>query len=246
MYVSVSPEISFPLELQDGYLRGLGATSSTGAILSAGGAAASVTAAGLAAAGIISAAAIPFIGPAIAGVTLAIEAILNSGCGETCIETSQWANEAEAQLQANIAAYFAQPAPRAQSLQTLALGNYTSIWNTLVSQCSQAGTGTAGQNCISDREPGACHYRQTATVPPYPNSPAYGACWNWYSAYYVPVAMDAAVPDASAIPVNSTGTNSTGTTTTATTGATETTTSSTPSLLLIAAAGLLLLGVAFS
>lgn len=246
MIVAVRPEIAFPLMLGPGLMpRGLGA-STTGSILSAGGAAASATGAALASAGIISAAAVPFIGPAIAGVTLAIEAILNSGCGQTCVETSSWANQAEALLQQNIAQYFATPAPRAQSLQSLAEQNYNSIWQQLVTNCSQADLGTAGQNCIADREEGACHYTQTATVPPYPNSPAYGACWNWYNAYYLPIAEDPdVVPDSQATPASG-GTASTSSTAAASTNTSSTSGLSTSTILLIAAAGLVALGVAFS
>jgi hypothetical protein len=40
------------------------------------------------------------LGPVLAGVTLLVQSLIaNSGCGQTCIETSQWANQAAAALQ---------------------------------------------------------------------------------------------------------------------------------------------------
>jgi hypothetical protein len=237
MYVSVNPDIAYPLNLDNGILWGLGATSGA-SLVAAGGSVAAGTAAALASAGIIAGAAVPFIGPAIAGVTLAIEAILNSGCGQTCVVTSQWANQAAAQLQANLDAYFAQPAPRAQSLQTLAIQNYQKIWNTLVSQCSQPNLGQAGQNCIGDRQQGACKWHQTGQ-PQYPGQPALGDCWNWYDAYYVPLASDPnVVPDSEASPASVAASGNV--ISELFSGSSSTT------LLLLGAAGLLVLGVALS
>ncbi len=70
-------------------------------------------------------AAIPIVGAALAGITLLVQYLVaNSGCGQTCIETSSWANQAAAQLDKNIHAYFALPTPRPKSAQTLALANF--------------------------------------------------------------------------------------------------------------------------
>lgn len=144
--------------------------------IAAGGA----TAAGAAAAsaGLISSAVVPFIGPAIAGIVLGIEAILHSGCGNTCIVTSNWANQAEALLQQNLSAYMALKTPRAQSAQAVALQNFDKIWNYLAQECSNPQLGSAGQRCITDRQAGACHYQ--------PN----GQCWNWFIGYRDPIAND--------------------------------------------------------
>jgi len=144
--------------------------------------------------GISTAVAVPVIGAAIAGVALlATYLIENSGCGVTCVETSDWANQAAALLQKNLDAYFALPVPRSQSNQAAALQTYENIWNGLVANCSQAGTGTAGENCISDRQAGACKWR--ALAPQYPGQPAAGDCWNWDLAYRVPIAQDPNVAD---------------------------------------------------
>lgn len=162
-----------------------------------GSAAGAVTAAGLAIA-------IPIVGVAIAGLTFGIEAILNSGCGQTCVVTSQWANQAEPFLQKNIANYFAIAPPRPMSVQQLALGNFDAIWNTLTQQCNQPGLGTAGQNCINDRKSGACKWK--ATSQGYPGSPAAGACWNWFSGYRDPIANDTQVYNDGGIQPSSAGT----------------------------------------
>ena len=149
--------------------------------------------------GMAPALAVPVIGAAIVGITiLATLLIKNSGCGQTCIETSQWANQAEALLQKNITAYFAQPAPRSASQQAAALANFDAIWARLVALCSDPSTGNAGKRCISDREAGSCAYMQpAASVPPWGVPPA-GACWNWFAGMRDPIANDANVYDDSA------------------------------------------------
>jgi hypothetical protein len=142
---------------------------------------------------------IPIIGAALGAVMLGIQAILNSGCGQTCIETSDWANQAEALLKQNISEYFSIPAPRPQSAQTAAVQNGNAIINYLTQQCSNSQLGTAGQNCIADRQAGACKWRQTEDSPllAYPGEPQPGQCWNWVNGYIDPIAHDPnVVPDA--------------------------------------------------
>jgi len=174
-----------------------GATlSSAGAV--AGALAASATAAGattglgaaIAASGIV-----PFIGPIIAGAMLAITVLLGRGCGETCVVTSEWANQAEDTIKQAVQAYFALPAPRTQAAQNAVLGVIDAAWQGLVQRCSQAGLGTAGQNCIADRQAGACKWLQTTTSPllSYPGEPQPGQCWNWFNGYRDIVANDQTV-----------------------------------------------------
>ena len=82
--------------------RGLGTQQSAGtavaigsSVAATGVALASIGGASSVLAGIVGAAAVPFIGPALAAATLIVSALVkNSGCGQTCIETSQWANQA--------------------------------------------------------------------------------------------------------------------------------------------------------
>lgn len=181
--------------------------------------------------GMGAAIAIPVVGAAIAAIGIGIMAILNSGCGQTCIETSQWANQAEPLLQQNVVAYFAIPAPRPMSVQAAAVQNFMSVWNRLVQLCTQPGLGAAGQNCIGDRQSGACKWKASATGA-YPGQPAQGQCWNWWNAYHDPIANDAQVYDDSI-----TGVQGGGTTIGVTaTGSTVAATASGSDLLLIAGA----------
>ena len=174
------------------------ATTITGAV---GSTAASIVPSILIAAGTVGGPIGAAIGAAIAGVTMAIEALINTGCGQTCVATSSWANQAAQLLGQNIAAYFALPLPRPVAAQQQALSNFDSVWSQLVNLCSQPGLGTAGKNCIADRQEGACHY--TAAPPQYPGEPAAGACWNWFNAYRDPIANDTNVTS-SAMPTGST------------------------------------------
>jgi hypothetical protein len=149
-------------------------------------------------------AAAPFAGPAapIVAIVGAVVVVagqimsligLGDGCGQTCVATSQWANQASAQLDALMAAYFGSPV-RNQSTQAAALAAFDAIWAKLQQLCGQAGTGQAGVNCIADRQAGACKWK--ALPPAWPGEPATGACWNWFNAYRDPIANDTqVVPD---------------------------------------------------
>ncbi len=149
--------------------------------------------------GMLPAVAVPVIGAAIAVVaTIAELLIKNSGCGITCVETSQWANQAEPVLAKNVQAYFSNPAPRSQSQQQAALNIFDTTWARLQQLCGQPGTGDAGVRCISDRQSGACKWKQTATSPllSIPGEPQVGECWNWFSGYRDVIANDPVVSDA--------------------------------------------------
>jgi hypothetical protein len=165
-----------------------GAAAVLGSIAASGGSVLGLTGAALRAA-------VPIIGAALAAATILVQYLVaNSGCGQTCIETSSWANQAAAALQQVLDAYFALPAPRTQSQQALAIANFNTIWAQLVAACGQPGTGNAGVKCISDRQAGACTWKQNKT-PVYPGEPAIGACWNWFNGYLGPIQADPVVPD---------------------------------------------------
>lgn len=184
-----------------GSLAASGGTAILGSIAASGGSILGLTGAALTAA-------IPVVGAVIAGVTLALQYLItNSGCGQTCIETSSWANQVAAQLDKNIAAYFSLPTPRPLSAQTLALANFDSSWAQLQQLCGQAGTGDAGVRCITDRQAGACTWKQTADKVPSWGTPPVGACWNWFNGYRDPIANDTNVyNDAAVSSAASTGT----------------------------------------
>jgi len=157
--------------------------------------------------GVSAAVAVPLIGAAIFGVTLAITALLRRACGKTCVVTSEWANQAEPILADNIRAYFGTAAPRSRSQQAAALANFDAVWAQLQQLCSQPGLGPAGQNCIGDRQRGACKWRQTADSPllAYPGQPQPGECWNWFSGYRDPIANDTRVVDDAELALSSAG-----------------------------------------
>jgi hypothetical protein len=123
--------------------------------------------------------------------------IANSGCGQTCIVTSAWADQAAAVLTKNLDAYFATPAPRPRSAQVVCLANFDAVWQRLTEQCSDPSTGDAGRRCISDRQRGACTWKQDQQ-PGHPGEPAMGACWNWFSGMRDPIANDATYDDITA------------------------------------------------
>lgn len=178
-------------------LPGLGAsTPSTATEATAvGGAVGSSLIATLTATGAIAGPVGAAIGAGIALVATLINQLgIGQGCGQTCIETSQWANQAEPLLLQNIQAYFAQPAPRSLSSQQAALQNFDTVWANLTKLCTQPNLGTAGLNCIADRQSGACKWKQSSTSPLLAfaqyGEPAPGACWNWWSGYRDPIAND--------------------------------------------------------
>ena len=132
-----------------------------------------------------------------------------SGCGQTCMEASNYANQVESTaLKPNLEAYLAAPVHYA-SLQAAALNNFQTAWNALEQACGSGALAStkAGQSCISDRDQGSCAYK---TSPGgwqqdasgnwsyvYPGANGSGtACWNWWVGYHDTIANDpTVVPD---------------------------------------------------
>jgi len=197
MYASLAPARGLGDEqstLQNvqlgGSLAATAATTVVGTIAATGGSVLGLSGAALTAA-------VPVIGAAIAGVTILV-IVLAKGCGQTCIVASNYANEAEELLKKNIEAYFA--GPRTRASQTVALANYDTIWAALKRACGTPALQAAGERCITDRQEGACQWKQTSSSPllAYPGEPQPGQCWNWFSGYRAPIANDAAVSDSAA------------------------------------------------
>jgi hypothetical protein len=115
-----------------------------------------------------------------------------SGCGQTCTTASDYANVAQTSLEQNITAYFS-----GQISQSEALSNFNTIWSQLVAACNNPALGTAGQNCVSQRQQGSCYFSKAA-APQYPGQPAAGTCWNFYNAFYSPIANDTTMPSSAA------------------------------------------------
>ena len=144
-----------------------------------------------------------FISAGIMVVGAIVELLLNSGCGQTCIVTSDWANQAEQALQQNVTAYLALPSPRSAVDQQAALANFDKIWAYLSQQCSAPGLGKAGQNCIGDRQRGSCKWKKIGGMDGTAGTLCTGGagcnCWNWFSGYRDPIANDPNVGSASAV-----------------------------------------------
>lgn len=200
--------------------RGLGAMTysqevNTGAQLANSGVAVAVSS--LLAAGAVT-------GP-VGGIILAASAALIEvgsliagvfqGCGDTCVLTSDEANKIGDYLLQNLRTYVA--APYDPQLQATALANFDTAWASLVQACNQASLGTAGQNCIGDRQRGACTWKASpggwVADPSAPGGYSWtdwGAagsgdtCWNYFVGFRDPIAND---PRASAVGsiVNSVG-----------------------------------------
>lgn len=162
--------------------------------------------------------AVPVVGAALAGVTLLItHLIANSGCGQTCIQATEYANQAGDLLTQNLNAYMALPTPRAQSAQTQALANFDAIWAKLQQMCGDPSLGAAGKRCITARQAGSCAYHVAEgggwqqqngkwTFVPYGPNNSGPACWNWFVGLRDPIANDPyVVPDAAAAPAASAG-----------------------------------------
>ncbi len=163
----------------------------------------SIAASGGSILGIAASSLVPVVGPALAAATMLIQSLVaNSGCGQTCVVTSSWANQAAAALQQVKDAYFALPAPRTDAQKAVALANGQDIWRALEQQCSQPGTGDAGKRCISDRQAGACTWRQKY-APVHPGDPEIGECWNWDNGYFAAIRQDPTVPDSVATSASS-------------------------------------------
>jgi len=127
------------------------------AAISYGSTAASVAAQSAIAAGVMPAALIPIIGPAIVGVTLGLHALFNRKGPKQKTLTTGLVDDLEPQLRANRDAYL--EGPRTVEGQAAALQNFDSAWAWLTSNeaCGNPGYGKPGQACISDRARGGKH-----------------------------------------------------------------------------------------
>jgi uncharacterized protein len=148
------------------------------------------------------------VGLAITGaITLGV-AIYNmfKGCGATCTEATSLVNQAAPLLQQNLTNYLSAPV-RYASFQAAALNNFDTVWAALVQACETAGLSTAGQNCVADRQEGACAYKTspggwvqnsdgTCTYTGAGPNGSGTTCWNWFVGYRDPIANDPCVqPD---------------------------------------------------
>lgn len=170
-------------------LRGLGELSPeikqviVGAPAIAGGvitsAAASATAAATAAgtaAPAWAALAIPVVGAAVAGITIALTMLLNRKGPKQKVATTQVVNEIEPLLKQNVEGYLA--GPPSDGAYAQALENFDGAWQWVLENCDTPAMGEPGQRCINDRKKGACKFKEN------------GECWNWFVGYRDPIAND--------------------------------------------------------
>lgn len=141
------------------------------------GAAAASTAVGAAVAGgVLTAASAGLLAPVAPIVGMLIGNLFTP---DYCkIDASNAANEASNQMEQNLQSWQALPkTEKCSSIQAYYLQNYDNLWQALVSYCSNPQLGSAGQRCISDREP--------------------GGRWPYQTYYRDPIANDSSVlPDA--------------------------------------------------
>jgi hypothetical protein len=153
---------------------GLGATP--GNIAVAVGSTAASSAAPAIAAGI--GLAIPIVGAAIAGVTLAISAFINRKGPQQKRMSTYIVDEEEKFLKANLAAW--ESSKKTVAEQQQALANFSAIWEETRTKLSDPSLGEPGQRGITDR--------------------SRGGKWDWFVYYYDPIANDPSVGMVSSSP----------------------------------------------
>lgn len=117
----------------------------------------------------------PFTGPAApfiaaAGAIVGPIATLFKGCGATCQQTSQIANQVTAAAQQITTLYWAQKV-RTVSMQQAAIASLQQIYQFLIQNCQAIG-GKGGQQCIQDRQPGGKYDFQAQQILPIQNDSA--------------------------------------------------------------------------
>lgn len=210
MMAYVRKAVRHPFRVVNVRYHGMGATASqvVGTAGNLGGGVATAAAApGIATAlGISAGLAVPLVGAAFAGIMLGIQALMNSGCGQTCVISSEAANKATSLMAQNLGAYLDLPAPHSKTAQAAYLSNFDQIWAWLQSVCGQPNLGNAGVRCIQNQMPGTCPLKVSdygwkqkpdGTWFYLKNGPAGSGpnCWNYFSGFRDPIANDPTVVD---------------------------------------------------
>jgi hypothetical protein len=207
------------------YVRGAGPSTSAGGYSPSGwgfstrgmGSTESVTAATIASSGLSTTASLLVafsvvtgpVGAAIAAVGAVAVLLVKvfQGCGATCVQATQYANQVEAALKQNLQAYLSSPV-RTVSMQAAAVNNYNTGIAALQQACGQAALGQAGVNCIDQRvNASSCQWKaspggwvqasdRTCTYTPWGAAGSGSSCWNWVIGYLDPIQNDPCVqPD---------------------------------------------------
>lgn len=162
-------------------------------VLSAPAIAGSVIGAAAASGAAWATAAIPVVGPIIAGVTLGLTALFGRKGPKQKLATTAIVNELEPKLRDNVTGYFN---IRTASAKAQALANFDAAWQWLVQNCATEQYGDPGQHCVADRDRNACVWHRGPNDPwqQYDNVVP-GECWNWWKGYRDPIANDTPIPD---------------------------------------------------
>lgn len=123
-------------------------------------------------------AAIPFVGPIVAGVTVGLSLLFGRKGPKQKVATTQVVNDVEPKLVENLNGYL--NGPRTQSSQAQAIQNFYAGWNYVLTHCPTPENGNPGQNCVNERKEGA--------------TPSWGP--DWFQLYLDPIRNDTqVVPD---------------------------------------------------
>jgi hypothetical protein len=188
-------------------LRSLGDVTNT-QIAATAGTVASSTAGVLVALGV----AVPVVGPIVAGIA-AIGVLITqlfSGCGQTCVQASNLANQAEQLLKQAFSSYMS-AGVHTESARQAYLSLFDQTWAQLQQYCGNPQLAQAGMRCISDRQRGACTWKASPggwsqgangqwTYTNYGAAGSGTTCWDWFVGYRDPVADDpTVVPDSNPV-----------------------------------------------
>lgn len=146
-------------------LRGLGGSSQQGDAKAVAGSLQQMADASMKA-GIPIAAAVLEVGSALANIV----SLFGPNANNTI--TTEWVNQMEADvMKPNLAAWQSlAPEDKTPQAQAFALEVFSQGWNQIVQLCSNAQLGSAGTNCLRDRQR--------------------GGKWDWFGYYYDPIAKD--------------------------------------------------------
>lgn len=117
----------------------------------------------------MSSAAIPIIGVAVAGITLALIAIFSRKGPKQKVATTQIVNKVAPLWEQNLTAYM--NGPHTASSQAQALANFDAGWQYIVDNCGIPEMGDPGQRCISERDRGGIYDGFAAWRDPIANDP---------------------------------------------------------------------------
>jgi hypothetical protein len=133
-----------------------------------------------------------------------------SGCGQSCVLTSDAANQIGDALSQNVQMYLAEPV-HYKSVQQGYLANFDNTWAKLVEYCGSPSFGKAGKNCVDDRKQGACKWKASPGGWSQDSSGKWSyhgagpagsgdSCWNYFVGFRDPIANDpTVVPDPSPV-----------------------------------------------